>query len=297
MNKKQIMKKALILSIIAAATLTFSACASQQKTCQKKNIGLQLYSLRTDIKKDYAGTVKAAGEMGFTECEAAGYADGKFYGLTPEEFKKSIEANGMKVISSHARKPLSKEEIASGDYSKSLEWWKKAIDAHKRAGMKYVVDPYEKFSTMEELKAYANYFNQIGKLCKDAGLRFGYHNHKHEYQKIGKQMILDYLIENTNPEYVNFEMDVYWTVRGEQSPVAYFKKYPNRFMLLHIKDDKELGQSGMVGFDAIFNNLPKSVEGIVVEVERYNFEPKVSVKKSIDYLQNSDFVPASYPKK
>ena len=92
-------------------------------------------------------------------------------------------------------------------------------------------------------------------------------------------------------------MDVYWVVRGQNSPVEYFKKYPTRFMLLHIKDHKEFGESGMVGFDAIFNNLPPSVEGIVVEVERYSFEPKVSVQKSIDYLKKNDFVPVSYPRK
>ncbi len=289
------MKIRILLSMLA--TTMFAACSTIQaggNGCPKKDICVQMYSLRTDIKKDYASAVKALGEMGFTTVEAAGYKDGKFYGLTPEEFKKTIEDNGMKVLSSHARKPLSKEEIESGDFSKSLEWWKTAIDAHKRAGMKYVIDPYEKFSSMKELEAYAKYFNAIGKMCKEAGLKFGYHNHKHEFVKVGKVMIMDYLIENTNPEYVNFEMDVYWVVRGGNSPVEYFKKYPNRFMLLHIKDHKELGESGMVGFDAIFKNLPKSVKGIVVEVERYNFEPKVSVKKSIDYLRKSDFVPANY---
>lgn len=291
-NRKRKMKTKLFIAVLAGAIL--SGCAATQP---KKDISLQLYSLRADIKKDYDGTLKDAGKMGFTTVEAAGYADGKFYGKTPEQFKKDVEAAGMKVMSSHCRKSLSKEEIASGDYSKSLEWWKQAIDAHKRAGMKYVVDPYEKFTTMDELKAYAKYFNQIGKLCKDAGIKFGYHNHAHEFQKIGNVMIFDYLIQNTDPELVSFEMDVYWVVRGQNSPVEYFKKYPTRFMLLHIKDHKEFGESGMVGFDAIFNNLPPSVEGIVVEVERYSFEPKVSVQKSIDYLKKNDFVPVSYPRK
>ena len=87
------------------------------------------------------------------------------------------------------------------------------------------------------------------------------------------------MLQNTDPRYVFIELDVYWAVRGEMGPVDLFKKYPNRFRLLHIKDEKELGQSGMVGFDAIF-----------IEVERYNYTPCESVKMSYDYLNNSDFV-------
>jgi sugar phosphate isomerase/epimerase len=96
----------------------------------------------------------------------------------------------------------------------------------------------------------------------------------------------DYMIENTNPENVFFQMDVYWVVMGQQSPVDYFNKYPGRFELLHIKDNKELGQSGMVGFDAIFENVHVAgTKYLVVEVEKYNFPPEESVKKSLDYLR------------
>ena len=291
------MKTKLILTVVAAMAIALSACATTKQEKGKKDIGLQLYSLRADIKKDYAGTIKAAADMGYTAVEAAGYKDGKFYGKTPEEFKKDVEAAGMKLTGSHAGRMLSKKEVQTGDFSESMKWWKEAIAAHKAAGIKYLVMPYARFSSEAELKAYAKYFNQIGKLCKDAGLRFGYHNHAHEFNKVGKYVVMDYLIQNTDPNLVSYEMDVYWVGRGGRSPVEMFKQYPDRFMLLHIKDLKELGQSGMVGFDAIFNNLPKSVEGIFVEVERYNYEPKVSTKMSYDYLKNSCFVPYSYPKK
>ncbi len=293
------MKTKIIISILAAAVLSACSSTAGSKCCKpKKDIALQMYSLRDDFRKDYEGTLKDMGKMGYTAVEIAGF-DGntfKFYGKTPEDFKKDIESLGMKVISSHARRPLSQKEIETGDYSESLAWWKKALDAHKRAGCKYVVDPAQKLNTMQDLKAYAKYFNEIGKLAKTYGISFGYHNHAHEFNKVGNVVPFDYMIQNTNPEYVFYQMDVYWVVRGQCSPVEYFVKYPNRFRLLHIKDHKELGHSGMVGFDAIFNNLPKSVEAIVVEVERYNYAPKVSVQKSFDYLNNSDFVPASYPK-
>jgi sugar phosphate isomerase/epimerase len=101
----------------------------------------------------------------------------------------------------------------------------------------------------------------------------------------------DFMLKNTDPAKVFFQMDVYWVVRGGQSPVDYFNKYPGRFELLHIKDNKELGQSGMVGFDAIFQNTKTAgAKHFVVEVENYNFTPIESVEKSLKYLLNSPFV-------
>ena len=264
----------------------------------KKDLALQLYSLRDDIAKDYAGTIKKAGEMGFTAVEAANYGDGKFYGKTPAEFKADIEAAGMKVLSSHTGKQLSEKELASKDFSESLAWWDQCIAAHKAAGMSYIVTPWmEVPKTLKDLKTYCEYYNEIGKKCKENGMAFGYHNHAHEFQKVEDNVMYDYMIENTNPEYVFFEMDVYWVVRGQQSPVDYFNKYKNRFTLLHIKDNKELGQSGMVGFDAIFKNTDAAgTKHLVVEVEKYNFEPLQSVQKSLEYLINCPLVKESYTK-
>ncbi|MFT4223250.1 MAG: sugar phosphate isomerase/epimerase [Dysgonomonas sp.] len=271
---------------------------TQQSALPKKDIALQLYSLRDDIKKDYAATIKKAGEMGFTAVEAASYGDGKFYGKTPEEFKADIEAAGMKVLSSHTTKPLSEKELASKDFSESLKWWDEAIKAHKAAGMEYIVAPWMDVpKTLKDLQTYCEYYNEIGKRCKDNGISFGYHNHAHEFQKVEDKVMYDYMLENTNPEYVFFQMDVYWVVRGQQSPVDYFNKYKGRFALLHIKDNKELGQSGMVGFDAIFKNTDAAgTKHLIVEVEKYNFTPEESVKQSLDYLLNCPLVKESYDK-
>lgn len=264
----------------------------------KKDIALQLYSLRDDIKTDYAGTIKKAGAMGFTAVEAAGYDNGKFYGKSPEEFKADIEAAGMKAISSHTTRTLSEKELASKDFSESLKWWDEVIKAHKAAGMKYIVAPWMNVpKTLKDLQTYCEYYNEIGKKCKENGMSFGYHNHAHEFQTVEDKVMYDYMLENTNPEYVFFQMDVYWVVRGQQSPVDYFNKYKGRFALLHIKDNKELGQSGMVGFDAIFKNTDAAgVKHLIVEVEKYNFTPEESVKQSLDYLLNCPLVKETYDK-
>lgn len=294
------MKTSILLTI---AFIVFASCspkadATQQSAPPKKDISLQLYSLRDDIKTDYTGTIKKAGAMGFTSVEAAGYGDGKFYGKSPDEFKADIEAAGMKVLSSHTAKSLSEKELASKDFSESLKWWDEAIKAHKAAGMKYIVTPWMDVpKTLKDLQTYCEYYNEIGKRCKENGMSFGYHNHAHEFQKVEDKVMYDYMLENTNPEYVFFQMDVYWVVRGQQSPVDYFNKYKGRFALLHIKDNKELGQSGMVGFDAIFKNTDAAgVKHLIVEVEKYNFTPEESVKQSLDYLLNCPLVKESYDK-
>lgn len=295
------MKKNILFLVIV---LISTVCMAQQKVGSKdmappkKEMALQLYSVRDDISKDYDGTLKKVGEMGFTHVEAANYNDGLFYGKTPAEFKSDIEKAGMKVLSSHTSKQLSEKELASKDFSESLQWWDKCIDAHKTAGMTYIVAPWmEVPKTIKDLQTYCEYYNEIGKRCKDKGISFGYHNHAHEFQKVEGQMMYDYMIEHTNPEYVFFQMDVYWVVRGQQSPVDYFNKYNGRFKLLHIKDNKELGQSGMVGFDAIFRNTDAAgTKHLIVEVENYNFTPIESVKKSLDYLLNCPLVKASYSK-
>lgn len=292
--------------IFATAILMLASCtpktaetAKETETPVKKDIALQLYSLRDDIGKDYDGTIKKAGEMGYTAVEAANYGEGKFYGKTPEEFKASIEAAGMTVLSSHTGKGLTQQELASKNFSEAMKWWDECIAAHKAAGMKYIVTPgMEVPKTLKDLQTYCEYYNEVGKKCKENGLKFGYHNHDFEFKnKIEDKVMYDYMIENTNPEYVFFEMDVYWVVRGGQSPVDYFNKYKNRFELLHIKDNKELGQSGMVGFDAIFKNTDTAgTKHLVVEVEQYNFTPVESVKKSLDYLIACPLVKASYDK-
>ncbi|MGL4852316.1 MAG: sugar phosphate isomerase/epimerase family protein, partial [Phocaeicola sp.] len=132
-----------------------------------------------------------------------------------------------------------------------------------------------------------HYYNEIGKRCRQAGLKYGYHNHAHELAQVEERVMLDYMLENTHPEEVFFQMDVYWMVMGQASPVEYFMKYPGRFSALHLKDAKELGQSGMVGFDAILRNLKQAgAQDLIVEVEHYNYDVEKSIEISYNYLQD-----------
>lgn len=287
------MKKYSVLSIavLLVSLLILPACT------QKKEIYIQLYSVRDDIKADYAGTIAKVAEMGYTGVETAGYADGKFYGLSPAEFKKSIEDVGMVVLSSHTSRPLA-DSIPATNWDEIWAWWDTAIQAHKEAGMKYIVTPWMKTpATLADLQAYCDYYNQISEKCNAAGLRFGYHNHNFEFKEIEGELMYDYMLTHTDPAKVFFQMDVYWVGEGGKNPVDYFNKYPGRFELLHIKDELELGKSGKVDFESIYNNAATAgAKYMIVEVERYTGTPFEGVKESYDFLNNADYVKAVYSK-
>jgi len=295
----------LALACMAAMSLVSCTCSN---TCdasnEKKEVGLQLYSVRhlmgegAAYENNLPALLDTLGKMGYTQVEAANYdaGAGKFYGMTPEEFAKAAADAGLKVTSSHTGRSLNADELKSGDLTEFKAWWEKAIKDHKAAGITYIVMPWMSVpATLEELKKQCDALNEAGRMAAAEGLKVGYHNHSHEFQKVEGVPMLDYMIENTDPEAVLFEMDVYWTVMGQAAPVDYFNKYPGRFKLLHIKDRREIGQSGMVGFEAIFNNADKAgMENFFVEIEEYTDGVEKGAKESAEYLINAPYVKASY---
>lgn len=297
------MKKTILFSLLALfiGTLTVPA-----KSLPKKEALLQLYSIRELIgspekyAKNHEVIFKQLAEMGYSGVEPAHYGGGKLYGVSPEQFKADLAAAGLKCVSTHTTRGLSAEEIKNHDFTEALKWWDECIDAHKRAGCKYIVTPgFGTPKTLAEGKVLCDYHNAIGQKCNAAGIKYGYHTHSHEFQKVEGKVWIEYMMENIAPSNMFWEMDVYWCMMGQQSPVAYFKKYPGRFNLLHIKDKYELGASGMVGFDAIFRNAELAgLENYVVELEGTDgtIDIMEGVRRSINYLRESDFVKASYSK-
>lgn len=296
-----------VIMAACSAFLLASCCSAEQKECcpAEKEMAIQLYSARDLIgnAEKYAANheqvLKALAEMGYTSVEAANFGDGKFYGVAPEQFKADVEAAGMKVLSSHTGRRLSAQELATGDISESLAWWDEALPAHKAAGMEYVVIPsIGKPATLKELQVICDYFNAVGKKCNEMGMKFGYHNHAYEMETVEDKIMIEYMLENTDPALVFYQVDVYWAVYGHYSPADLFNKYPGRFTLLHIKDKKEIGQSGMVGFDAVFGNAEVAgMEGYVVEVEGCRNEAALEgIRVSADYLRKAPFVKTSYGK-
>lgn len=287
MKNKSIITIAILLAIGSIITTTFYSC----KTVPQKNIGLQLYSLRDSIRNDVPGTIAKVADMGYKFVEPAGYGDGKFYGMEPSAFRTLCESNGLTVLSSHTGRSLPD----SSDIEATMAWWDACIDAHAAVGVKYIIQPSmggKAYENLAGLKEYCDYFNAVGEKCNARGIRFGYHNHDKEFStQLEGETIYDFMLENTDPAKVMFEMDLYWVVVGGADPVAYFDKYPGRFELWHIKDKEEVGASGMMDFAAIWAGAEKSgMKYGIVEVEAYNFDQFTSCRKSLEFLNAASYV-------
>ncbi len=292
-------KSSSLVSYAAGIIIVLSAmlsCAGPQQAEEEKQkeIGLQLWSIRNDMKANPEATLDSVGTMGYTFVEAAGYGDGKFYGMEPANFKQLLVDKGLKMLSSHTGPHLPSE----AEWDSIMAWWDQAINDHLAVGVKYIVKPSmgkDAYESLENLQKYCDYFNAIGEKCNAKGVTFGYHNHAHEFDSLDGEVMYDYMLQNTDPEKVFYQMDLYWVVEGNADPVTYFEKYPGRFLLWHVKDEAEVGASGKMDFENIFQYTEQSgVEEIIVEVEDYNYTPIQSVEKSLEFLQKAEYVPASY---
>ena len=279
-----------IIMLLAVSGLILTTTLSFKKTPQKY-IGLQLYSLRDSIMKNVPGTIARVSKMGYKFVEPANYNNGKFYGMDPVAFKDLCKANKLTMLSSH----VGRNAPDAANKAETMAWWATCIDAHAAAGAKYIVQPSmggTAYKSLEGLKAYCDYFNEVGAMCNAKGIRFGYHNHDKEFStKLEGQTIYDYMLANTDPTKVMFEIDLYWAVVGGANPVDYFNKYPGRFELWHIKDKAEVGASGMMDFKAYWENAAKAgLQYGIVENEEYNFDEFTSCQKSIEWLNKAPFV-------
>lgn len=306
------MKNKLVLSLIALMFLGSTTAFAQRRgrmqrrVLPQKEMALQLYSIREVLgdadkyAKNHVDVFKRLKAMGYTGVEAANYGDGKFYGVSPEQYRKDVEAAGLKPISSHATRALNDKELKNHDFTAALKWWDEAIKAHKAAGMKYIVTPWASVpKTLKDAQTLCDYHNEIGKKCRAAGLLYGYHSHSHEFTKVEGQDWYEYFVSHTNPEYVFFQMDVYWAMMAQQSPTEWFRKHPGRFKMLHIKDKYVLGESGMVGFDGIFKYADKAgLQDLVVEMEGTEGGMNImeGVRQCARYIQKAPFVKRTYIK-
>jgi sugar phosphate isomerase/epimerase len=261
------MKKVLCLCVVAVMTLFISSSALSGAGAPKKHMGIQVYSVK-GFETDVPGSLKALADDGYVSLELANYNNntGLVAGYKPAEFAALVKTYGMEVISSHARAKFDVKDVPG-----TLAAWGKLFDDHKIMGCKYVVFPMNMWAgTVTGLKAECDLMNKIGDEANKRGIKFGYHNHNMEFATVAdtKQLYEDFLIANTDPKKVFFEMDVYWITIGGQDPVAYLKKYPKRFLALHIKDEYVVGESGKINYQAIFKQFYKNGNNVwFVEME------------------------------
>jgi sugar phosphate isomerase/epimerase len=196
-----------------------------EKNAVAQEFGLQLYSLREQFKKDVPGTLQKINQWGIREIEG-----GETYGLPLDEYKKMLADNKLTMVS------------VGADFQQLKTNPQAAVDEAKKFNAKYVVCfsiPHtDNNFDISHVKEAVEVFNNAGKILQENGISLCYHPHGFEFRPYEKGTLFDYLATNTNPLYFNFEMDVFWVKHPGQDPVALLKKYPNRFLLMHLKDRK-----------------------------------------------------------
>ena len=282
--------KAGATSLVCASALIESS--SIFAAIKKLPLGLQLYSVRDLLPKDFAGTLKQIGDLGFKEVESAGY-----YNHSAAEVKQALDDAGLKLVSAH---------YAHDALSKDID---QIIDFHHQLGVGHIVcsSPGHapdhvnavKGMTLEDWRWNAGEFNKFGEKMAAAGIKLSYHNHIPEFHVTDGVLPYAELMRLTDPAKVTFEMDCGWVIVGGGNPVEMLHKYPKRISMLHVKDfnlaDKnaqgepkveEMGL-GTVDYRPIFEAASKTgnIEHIFVEQEAFNVPWQQSLKIDADYMR------------
>jgi len=205
---------------------------------RKEIMGIQLYSVRDDMHKDPLGTLRQLAAMGYRYVEHANYADRKFYGYPPLEFKKVLRDLDMKMLSGHTVLGAQHWDETKKDFT---DLWKWTVEDAATVGQKYVVSPWldERYrQTYDDLKRYMEVFNKSGALCQQSGMKFGYHNHHFEFaERLNGQTVYDIILKNTDPKLVTQQLDTGNLYNGGVIAIEVARQYPGRFELMHVKDE------------------------------------------------------------
>ncbi|WP_028664857.1 sugar phosphate isomerase/epimerase family protein [Runella zeae] len=252
-------------------------------------IGMQAYTYRASFPKDVAATLDTLKALGVTELEG-----GAQKGTTPEQFRKMCEERGIKIpATGGGYEQLVKDPVAAAKTANIL-------------GSKYLMCAWIPHKvkggfTLEEAKKAVTDFNMIGKALKENGVTFCYHIHGYEFQPYEDGTLFDYIVKNTNPDYVSFELDILWAFYGGADPVALLKKYGKRFQLVHLKDLRKGVKGDLTGGTPLENDVTLGtgqidIPGVIREakkigIKHYFIEDESpiwsqQVPKSIAYLKS-----------
>lgn len=200
--------------------------------------GIQLYSIRSEMKADPAGTLKQLAAMGYKHVEHANYINRKFYGWTAKEFKALLDDLGMKMPSGHTVMTSQHWDAKNNDF---VDAWKYTVEDAAAMGQMFVISPSMDQKTRTDinaLKSFMNVFNKSGELCKNYGMKFGYHNHDFEFsESLDGKTLFDIILTETDPKLVIQQLDIGNMINGGAKALDIMKKYPGRFESMHVKDE------------------------------------------------------------
>jgi len=257
--------------------LSITGRAGGKKKLSK--IGLQLYTVRRDLERDFEGTLRQVAALGISEVEFAGY-----FGQKAERIKALLKNLDLASPSAH----VSTETLRGG--------LAKAIEDAKIIGHKYLVLGYlpeEERKSRDDYKKLVELLNKAGEECLKSGLQFAYHNHDFEFKALENKLPYDLILAETDARNVKMELDLYWISKAGFEPLTYFEKYPKRFPLVHVKDMDatpkksftEVGR-GTLDFKKIFSKSDAAgIRHFFIEQDETPAEPVKSVEISLKYLK------------
>lgn len=224
----------------AASALGGSRAFAQGRRVDR--VGLQLYTLRNEMAEDFDGTLARVAELGYSEMEFAGY-----YGRSAAEVRRVLADNGLVSPASHIQLNAIRENLA------------REIEFAAELGQRFLVVPSLPGNerSLDDYRRHAETLNGAGEECRRAGLKMGYHNHGFEFENTDGRIPYEILLEETDPELVDMELDLFWIVNAGSDPSAWFNAYPGRFSMLHVKDRAADGAmvdvgGGTIDFAGIF---------------------------------------------
>ena len=255
-------------------------------------LGIQLYSVRDDMEKDAAGTLKQLAAMGYKDVEHAGYEDRKFYGYSPADFKKFLSDIGVTMVSGHSYLGAKAWDKTSNDFT---DEWKHTFEDAAAAGLKYVFSPGVDESLCKnesDYKWYMELFNKTGELAKKSGIQFGYHSESSEFDHyLNNKRLYDILLETTDKNLVAQQIDIGNMYGPGGRAMEYLKKYPGRFIAMHVKDEIKSSKAnrdyestvlgkGVVGVKDILDYAKKNgTQLFIIEQESYQDKTPIECAK------------------
>ena len=287
MNRRQFFNKTAALIAVGsiASQELFTACTAKPI---KSRIGIQLYSIKDELAKDFMGSLKKLADIGYSSVEPYGFTKDDFFGHTMKDLSNIVKDMGMTVTGSHIWSSISVNDPTD----KEWDFWKKIADIVKSGGGEWAVQSsLPGAETLDDLKRIVSYFNRAGEVCQKSGVKFAFHNHTEVFTEIEGEPILDYLIGNTDPGLVFFQMDWGHTVNGGGDCVRILRDFPQRIPLWHASDFDAATRkytdvgNGSVPYPALFDLANSSgLEQLIVEQETEH-DIFASCKVDFDYLK------------
>lgn len=270
----------MLASGLAIGSLPFlKSCTAAE--VEYAPFGLQLYTLRDVIGDDPAGIITQVAEFGYKQVESYEGRQGMFWGMGNTGFKQFLDDLGVEMISTHAN---------------VFQNFEQKVEDLAEIGVPNIVSPWiGPQETMDDYKSYAEQFNRMGEIAKNAGLRFSYHNHAYTFDELEGEIPQDVLLRETDAGLVDYQMDIYWVVAGGHDPMEWMRKYPGRFTSSHVKDYQEFNGeresvilgNGSINFAEVLQvGRETGMVWNIVEQEAYrDTSPLDAVRENAKYMK------------